>query len=232
MDQYTFEVNGKSVTVYRSVYAPVRSNMFILFSDYEAMVFDPNENDELLDLFKDKGTKYVHILLTHGHYDHISGIKWLKDKVNADVFCQRKCAERIANNKKPLSRLVAMVLAQEDKVDGGHRYQDFKVSYKPFAVVADKTFDKEDKLKFGSLDIEVFSTPGHSEGSACYKLYEQMVFTGDSLIQDTVAITRFPGGNKFEYDTITLPFLRSLPKDTIILPGHGEPFLLKDTKNI
>jgi glyoxylase-like metal-dependent hydrolase (beta-lactamase superfamily II) len=232
MDQFSYNIDDRNILVYRSIYAPVKSNMFTILTDKEAVVFDPNEDEALLTLLRNKGIEKIHILLTHGHYDHISGVEWLKDKTGAEVFCQTRCADRLANSKRPLARLVALVLAEEDKKDGGHRYQDFKESYKPFSITADRTFDKEKILEIGDLEFEVTSTPGHSEGSACYKLLRKMVFTGDTLLEDNAAITRFPGGNTEDYKNIALPYLRSLPKDSIIMPGHGDPFVLKDTKNI
>ena len=232
MDLFSFYIEDRNVLVYRSVFAPVKSNMFTLITGNEAVVFDPNVDEEILNLLCKKGIEKVHILLTHGHYDHISGVEWLKDKTGADVFCQAKCAEILLNNKRPLARLVALVLAEEDKKDGGHRYQNFKESYKPFSITADRTFDKEKIFEIGDLEFEVTLTPGHSEGSSCYKLLRKMVFTGDTLLENNAAITRFPGGNTEDYKNIALPYLRSLPKDSIIMPGHGDPFVLRDTKNI
>jgi len=232
MDQFTYTIDSKDILVYRSVYAPVKSNMYTILTEKEAIVFDPNVDKDLLCLFKEKGIERVHILLTHGHYDHISGVEWLKEKTSAEVFCQEMCAKRLLNPKRPLVRLVAIVLAQQDREDGGHRYQDFKASYRPFAIVADKTFDIEKIFKIGDMKFKVISTPGHSEGSACYDLFDKLVFTGDTLLQNDPIILRFPGGNKKDYENISLPYLRSLPKDTIIMPGHGDPFILKDTDNI
>lgn len=218
--------------VYRGIYAPLSSNMFVIISGNEAVVFDPNENNELQELFQEKAVKDVHILLTHGHYDHISGVMWLKEHYNADVFCQSRCADRLANSKRPLSRLVALVLAEQDRKDGGHRYQDFKISYRPFTIKADKTFEKEDEFNIGSQVFKVTSTPGHSEGSACYVVNNKLVFTGDTLLRDDGVILRFPGGNEEDYKNIALPYLRSLNKKLIVMPGHGDPFALSDTKNI
>ncbi len=232
MDQFSFKINRHHVLAYRSVYAPVKSNMFTLLCGNEAVVFDPNETDELLALFEKKGIEKVHVLLTHGHYDHISGVLWLKEHTNAVIYCQVRCAERLANSKRPLSRLVALVLAEQDRKDGGHRYQDFKASYKPFTVKADKTFDKEKIINIGSLKFKVTSTPGHSEGSACYVMNDMLVFTGDTLLEDSSAITRFPGGNTKDYNEIAIPYLQSLDKKLIVMPGHGDPFVLSEAKYI
>ena len=232
MDQFSYSIDDKNVLVYRSVYAPVKSNMFTILSGNEAAVFDPNIDENLLLLFKENRIEKVHILLTHGHYDHISGVEWLKDKTGADVFCQEMCARRLMNPKRPLARLVAMVLHDEDQKDGGHRYDDFKKSYHPFTIKADKTFEKEEVFSIGNLRFNAISTPGHSEGSACYLLVGKMAFTGDTLLQNDPVILKFPGGNANDYKKYALPYLQSLPKDTIIMPGHGDPFILKDTKNI
>lgn len=221
-----------NILIYRSVYAPVKSNMYTILSGHEAVVLDPNVDEEILRLFQEKDISRVHILLTHGHYDHISGVEWLQEHTRAEVYCQAKCAERIAEKRDTAPRLVALVLAEKDREDGGHRYQDFKDSFKPVSIIADKTFGIEEQLQIGEFKFRVVSTPGHSPGSACYKLFETMVFTGDTLLQNEPTITRFPESNKADYETIALPYLQSLSKDTIIMPGHGDPFLLSETNNI
>lgn len=228
MDQFKYKIGEKDILVYRSVYAPVKSNMFTLLTGEEAVVFDPNVDEELLHLFEKNRIKKVNIFLTHGHYDHISGVEWLKEHTEATVFCQSKCADRLANSKRPLARLVALVLAEEDKKDGGHRFREFKESYRPFTISADKFFEKEEKLTIGNLVFDVTSTPGHTDGSACYKLFDTIVFTGDSFLLDNSNVTRFPGGNKQDYEQITLRYIRNLSPDIIIMPGHGDPFILKD----
>ena len=59
-----------------------------------------------------------------------------------------------------------------------------------------------------------------------------MIFTGDTLLQNNPVILSFRESVKEDYEKIALPYLRELPKDTIIMPGHGDPFILKETKNI
>ena len=232
MDLFSYRINDRDILVYRSIFAPVKSNMFVILTGNEAVVFDPNENQELLQLFEEKKIEQVHILQTHEHYDHTSGVNWLKAHTDANVYCQRDCADVITTERGNNPALVALVLADQDKQDGGHRYKDFKAHFKPYTIEVDKTFENEDRFVIGGLEFHVVSTPGHCPGAACYELFDKMVFTGDTLLQNDPVILSFRESRKDNYEKIALPYLRSLPKDTIIMPGHGYPFILKDTKNI
>ena len=232
MDQFRYRIGKQDILVYRSIFAPVKSNMFVILTGNEAVVFDPNENEELLTLLKDNSIQKVHILLTHEHYDHTSGVCWLKEHTGADLYCQSDCANVIATERGNNPALIAFVLAAEDKQDGGHRYIDFKASFKPYTIKADKTFEKDDRFVIGGLEFHVVSTPGHCPGATCYELFDKMVFTGDTLLQNDPVILSFRESRKDNYEKIALPYLRSLPKDMIIMPGHGDSFVLKDTKNI
>ena len=232
MDQFSFRIDNKDILVYRSVFAPVNTNMYVLLTGKEVVVFDPNINDELLLLLKEKGIEKVHILLTHEHYDHTNGVNWLVEHTGADLYCQKDCAEVVKTEKGNNPALVALVWADMDRKDGGHRYKDFKERFVPYTIKVDRTFDKEDRLEIGDLAFQVTSTPGHCPGASCYKLFDKMVFTGDTLLRDNPVILSFRESVKEDYEKIALPYLRSLARDTIIMPGHGDPFELKETKNI
>lgn len=232
MDKFEYQINGKKILVYRSIYAPVKSNMFVILSGKEAVVFDPNVDEKLIALLDSNGIKKILILLTHGHFDHTSGVNWLKENSNAELLCQSKCAKKIVRERGNVPQLVAFVLSEEDRKDGGHRYKDFRENFKPYSIKADRIFEKEERFNVEDLEFHASSTPGHCPGSACYRLFDIMVFTGDTLLQFDPVITRFPESDELSYKEISLPFLENLPKDSIIMPGHGDPFILKDTNNI
>ena len=97
-----------------------------------------------------------------------------------------------------------------------------------YVCTADEIFTEVLNTEWNGYTIEMIYTPGHSPGSCCIRIDNMYVFTGDSLILDTPVITRFPGGSLELYESETLPFLRNLPGDTVILPGHGAPFCLKE----
>lgn len=126
--------------------------------------------------------------------------------------------------------LVAFVLATKDSADGGHRYDDFKKTFLKYTLNADSSFESREQLAIGGLTIDSISTPGHTPGSACYVIEESIIFTGDSLIQDTPTITRLPESNKDVFMNVTMPFLKSLDKGMLVFPGHGEPFKINEAK--
>lgn len=83
----------------------------------------------------------------------------------------------------------------------------------------------EGKLQFNNVDvhIEVIATPGHKEDAVCYYLpQEQMLFTGDTLFQESIGRTDLPGGNMSTLIR-SLNKLTVLPEETQVYPGHGYP---------
>ena len=230
MFHYRQDINHGVIDVYRFPFEPVDSNMFFIPVGETGFVFDPNENEGLFTVFEQYGTRHVTIILTHEHYDHTCGTQWLQSRIESTLFCQQDCARAISTAKGNNPKLVAFVLSVRDSVDGGHRYDDFMSSYKDYSLCADATFDKEADLEVGNLRLKCYSMPGHSSGSSIFVLDDRCVFTGDSLIKDTPVILRFPDSDRSLYNQITRPFLKSLDKNMMVFPGHGEPFLLHDAK--
>ena len=81
-----------------------------------------------------------------------------------------------------------------------------------------------------NIDIEVITTPGHKEDAVCYYLKnEKILFTGDTLFQESIGRTDLPGG---DMGTLirSLKKLIVLPEDIQIYPGHGYPTNKKNKK--
>lgn len=229
MDQFQLMLkNGTCITIYRSICSALDSNMFIIMKEGIALIVDSNEEEELLSLFEDNHISKVFILLTHEHYDHTSGVCWLQEKFDATIICNRTCAERICEARRNIPKLVSFVLANKDKEDGGHRYQDFKKTYKPYTLYADIIYDAPCEFELMGMKIQATQTPGHSPGSWCLVVDDSFVITGDSLIQNTPVLERFKESSPEDFRNITLPYLKGLDDTLYVLPGHGDPFLLKD----
>lgn len=227
-----FQIKGLNdiYLVYRVLFPPVRSNMYILIKNSEAIVIDPCVSDDALRLLKEKRVEHVSILLTHEHYDHTNGVKWMQSVVASTLYCQKDCAASIAIEKRNNPTLVALVLADQDKADGGSRYKKFRKNFQPYSLKADVTFDNDVEWIIGDFRIKGVSTPGHSPGSCFYFIDERVAFSGDSLLEDKKVILTFRNGSVADYENITRPYLNSIDKDVMLLPGHGEPFMVKDAK--
>jgi glyoxylase-like metal-dependent hydrolase (beta-lactamase superfamily II) len=79
-------------------------------------------------------------------------------------------------------------------------------------------------MTFGNNELKALFVPGHSSGSlAFYSEKEKIVFTGDALFAGSIGRTDLRGG---DYDTLIQSIrqkLFSLPPETVVYPGHGEP---------
>lgn len=98
-----------------------------------------------------------------------------------------------------------------------------------YTCQSDKTFASEISFPFGSYQVEITHTPGHSDCSQCIRLTTsqqgltpEIVFTGDSLVNGHKIITRLPQGSKKDYIAVTKPYLEAISEDTLIMPGHGD----------
>lgn len=232
MDCRSIHIDGKDILLYRFIFEPVKSNMFIIINESEAIVIDPNDNEEGIEVLRKSKIDRIHLLLTHEHFDHTLGINIFRSAFkDVDLFCQKEAAKSIEKPQRNHPKFVAFVLAVQDLKDGGSRYDDFNARYKTFESYSDSFFEEECVKVLAGLKFHFIHTPGHCPGSCCIEIGNN-VFTGDSLLEDVPVVLRFPESNREDYNNIALPYLRSLPKDTIILPGHGDPFVLKDTKNI
>lgn len=230
MNRYQIDYRDNILDVYGFPYELVDSNMFFIPSGETGIVVDPNENEELFSVFEKCGTKRVVIVLTHEHYDHTIGVEWLQERIESKLFCHKACADIISTEKGNDPKTLGIILTIRDSVDGGNRREVFMSKAKRYVLKADETFDEGCDLMVGDIMFRCIHTPGHSQGSAIYMLGDKYVFSGDSLIQNTPTILKLPGSDKVAYNEITKPLLKSLDKDVIVFPGHGEPFRLGDAR--
>ncbi|MCA9581839.1 MAG: MBL fold metallo-hydrolase [Myxococcales bacterium] len=90
------------------------------------------------------------------------------------------------------------------------------------AACADVHVDDGDRLRVGSLAIEVRATPGHTNGCLSYVLQEPepMVFSGDALLIRACGRTDFQQGDAHRLFHSITQQLFSLPDTTKVYPGH------------
>lgn len=207
----------------------IDSNMYLLIEGEEALAIDPCRSEAAEARLREKGVRNVTVLLTHEHFDHTSGVNWLRKHFSCQVICQEDCGARIsipANNRP----LVFLPLMQAGSEEEAAEIQAFYESFPVEVIEADFTFyDVYDFLWQGHR-LHLQSCPGHSPGSIVISFDDTHVFTGDYMIPDIPVILRFPGGSKEAYRQRTLPYLLSVEGSTKIMPGHGNPCLFQDLR--
>lgn len=213
-----FKVDSK--TVYRYEMPAIGSNMYILLSGGQALIIDPHNSREALTFLRLHSIQRVVILLTHEHYDHISGVNWLRENFQTEVICSAECARMLSDPERNMARywnILLMDKPQETQNMGKDQYDPC------YACEADRTYKEETELLWQGLHIRMRQVPGHSKGGSLIWLDENILFSGDNLVNGTGVICRFPGGSKREYIAVTRPILDELPDELCVFPGHGEP---------
>lgn len=87
---------------------------------------------------------------------------------------------------------------------------------------ADSGYEEGAVVTVDELAFMVWHTPGHTPGSVVLQCGGYL-FTGDTLFQGSMGRTDLPGGSETEMmDSLRKLAALPLPRETQILPGHGD----------
>ena len=183
---------------------PLQTNCYIVActNTMQAAVIDPSANGRFIaDTLTEKGWLLTHILLTHSHFDHVGGLKELKELTNAPIY--------IHPDAIPMLQHAPQAAAS------------FQLSV-PTPPPADKMLAEGDVLQVGNLKLDVLFTPGHAPGHVSFYLAEEnVIFDGDVLFQQSIGRTDFPGCDHALLMRMIREKLLVLPDETAVLSGHG-----------
>lgn len=202
------------------------ARVYCFIKGRDALLIDCGESEKIVDFLKDNNIENVNIYLTHAHYDHILGIPKVKNNFNTIVYTGVLGKEVMEDPRKNLTA-VANVIQRFRTVNNKCNIDDYRF-IELYSDTPDVLLQDNEIIKWNGQMIRVIYTPGHSIDSICYILGEKYLFAGDSLVKDGETVLGLPGGNKMVYNEYTVPRLRQMEKEMTVLPGHEEPFILKD----
>lgn len=177
---------------------PIENNNYLLIDDEskEAVLVDCSAVDERVkNAIEEAGASLKYILLTHGHFDHIAGIRPTEAKV-----VMHKADLKILNQSNlylPAFGIPEITIPEVNIF-----------------------IEDGDTLNIGNHKIKVIYTPGHTQGGVCY-LVDNMLFSGDTIFRESVGRCDLEGGDFNQLVESIKTKIFTLPDDTVIYPGHG-----------
>lgn len=162
---------------------------------------DTGEFDGLYAFLGENGLSPDAILLTHGHFDHILGVKELIARFGIPVYLNPADAPVLA-----IASIYGFAL-HAPKTDASFSYLPARDG---------------DILRFKGLEFKVIGTPGHTPGCVCYLDGSSgVMFTGDTLFAGSIGRTDLQYGDYDSEIRSIMEKLIFLPGETEIYPGHG-----------
>lgn len=191
---------------------PLGTNCYIIGCEETKIgaVIDPGDEDmRILELLQGLNLNCQHIILTHGHVDHIGAVNEIQESTDAQIYIHEADAERLVDPA---------------------RYSLLPVgSLKPKS--ANNLLKDGDRIQVGNITLEVIHTPGHTPGGVCLKT-EKILITGDTLFAGSVGRSDLPGGSHNELINSIKTKLLVFPNDTAVYPGHGPSSTIGAEKKI
>jgi Zn-dependent hydrolases, including glyoxylases len=195
-----------SITVQTFILGPIQNNTYLVIDDEskQAALVDPSTpSKQILDYLKSNTLDLRLILITHAHFDHISGVHWFRNRNNRTIP-------------------VALHALDLDLWRDGGGSKDFGFELKPGAD-PDLLVSDGQRIPLGKTSFKVLHTPGHSFGHVTYVAdHDRAAFCGDLIFYHGIGRTDLPVGNEADLFASIREKIFTLPADTILYPGHGD----------
>ncbi len=193
----------------RLIFNPLQENTYVVWDDtLEAVVIDAGnmsekENATLEQFLSERGLKPVYALNTHGHFDHLMGVEFLRSRYGAKFAVSSKDKFLVESAKQNAAM--------------------FGIGVGNIVEVIDVDLEGMESIKFGQTELQIITTPGHTPGHVVfYEPQAKVLFTGDTLFRESIGRTDLPGGDYSWIMNSILEKIIPLGDDVKLYPGHGE----------
>lgn len=197
------------MNIVKFIFNPIQENTYLLWDEsLECIIIDAGnasaaEDSRLTEFIAEHNLKPVMAVNTHGHFDHIMGINYLKQNFGVQFALSSKDEYLRASAQQSCAMFGIAATVEVPQID--------------------IDLDAVDSIKFGNTELKVIKTPGHTPGGiVLFEPQSNHLFTGDTLFRESIGRTDLPGG---EYGTIIRSILNNiipLGDEIVVYPGHGE----------
>ncbi|MEN0109880.1 MAG: MBL fold metallo-hydrolase [Planctomycetota bacterium] len=171
--------------------------------------------DEVLELIRQLDfpfSKCRALIASHADVDHIQGLAKAKQVLKAPVVCHPIAAKK---------------LEAGDRIATFAQISALGIDLPMPPVKCEQQVVDGDSIEIGSLRLEVWHTPGHTDGQLAFRLGD-LLFSGDNLFRDgsVGAIDAHHGSNLVDF----VASLRRIKDSDVdwLLPSHGPVFRKDD----
>lgn len=196
----------------RLILGLLHTNCYIVYDEVskEAAIIDPATQFHKIEAkLTELGVKIKYIILTHAHSDHINALDDVKSYTKATVCIGHKDVPALNDGDLSLSNYFRN---------------------KTPITSPDLILHEGDMLKLGNESLKILETPGHTCGSISL-YYDDVVISGDTLFFESVGRTEFATSSSADLISSIKTKLYTLPDETTVYPGHGEPTTIEHEKN-
>ncbi len=184
------------------------ANSYLLWNEKtkQAVIIDcGGEADKVISFLKERDLTLSHIILTHGHSDHIMGVNDLAAATSARIIAHREETDMLSDAAKNYSTMF-----------GGQAT----------TVAPDVLIEGDQSLTLIDYQFDFYHTPGHSKGGMCIAVGDSL-FTGDTLFKGSIGRTDLYGGSMAVLQK-SLTKLMKLSHRLKVYCGHGLATTLRD----
>ncbi len=171
-----------------------------------AVIVDPAETQRSFkEAVEAEDIRPEAVLLTHGHYDHVGAVPYLREQFpDIRIICGKE--------EQPLMR---------GEIPGTGPASPFPKRSADAAAAVDHWTEDGEILHLAGTDFRVLATPGHTAGSVCYFNEENgLLFSGDTLFCGSCGRVDLVTGSSRAMRQSLGRLKKEIRDDVEVLPGH------------